>query len=167
MRYMTYTILMEKQETIGLVHLLSHKLMWQCIKYRGLGYHNRFNTATFCNQINTPGAVSGAGTAYPSGAAEFTPGFKWCSCYSTFRFLCMFCRSLFVLQYFFFCPLCCLFFFDIRILITPLVSLNSSQKIGSGFPTSYVVVLFYVQWIQMRSNFPFLLILLGLLTITV
>ena len=37
----------------------------------------------------------------------------------------MFCRSLFVLLYFFFWPLCSLFFFDIRILITPLVSSNS------------------------------------------
>jgi hypothetical protein len=34
----------------------------------------------------------------------------------------MFCRSLFVLLYFFFWPLHCLFFFDIQILITPLVS---------------------------------------------
>jgi hypothetical protein len=34
-------------------------------------------------------------------------------------FMCMFCRSFFVLLYFFFWPLCCLFFFDIRILITP------------------------------------------------
>ena len=38
----------------------------------------------------------------------------------------MFCRSLFVLLYFFFRPLCCLFFFDIRILTTSLVSSNSS-----------------------------------------
>jgi len=38
----------------------------------------------------------------------------------------MFCGSLFVLLYLFFWPLCCLFFFDIRILITPLVSPNSS-----------------------------------------
>jgi hypothetical protein len=38
----------------------------------------------------------------------------------------MFCRSLFVLFYFFFWPLGCLFLFDIRILITPLVSSNSS-----------------------------------------
>jgi hypothetical protein len=38
----------------------------------------------------------------------------------------MFCRSLFVLLYFFFWPLCCLFLFDIRILIAPLVSSNSS-----------------------------------------
>jgi hypothetical protein len=44
-------------------------------------------------------------------------------CYSIFSFLCMFCRSL---LYFFFCPLWCLFFFDIRILITPSVSSNSS-----------------------------------------
>ena len=37
----------------------------------------------------------------------------------------IFCRSLFVLLYFFFWPFCCLFF-DIWILITPLVSSNSS-----------------------------------------
>jgi hypothetical protein len=28
-----------------------------------------------CNKINTTGAISGAGTDYPSGAPEFTPGF--------------------------------------------------------------------------------------------
>ena len=38
------------------------------------------------------GATSGAGTAYRSGAPEFTPGF-----YSIFSLMCMFCRSLFVL----------------------------------------------------------------------
>jgi hypothetical protein len=36
-------------------------------------------------------------------------GFQWGSCYSIFSFMCMFCRSLFVLLYFFFWPLCCLF----------------------------------------------------------
>jgi hypothetical protein len=40
--------------------------------------------------------------------------------------MCMFCRLLFVLLYLFFWPWCCLFFFDIRILITPLASSNSS-----------------------------------------
>ena len=70
--------------------------------------------------------ISGAGTSYPSGALEFIPGFYWGSFYSIFSFMCMFCRSLFVLLYFFFWPLCCLFFFDIRILITPLVSSSSS-----------------------------------------
>jgi hypothetical protein len=44
--------------------------------------------------------------------------------------MCMFCRSLFVLLYFFFWPLCCLFFFDIRILITSLVSSNSSYHVN-------------------------------------
>jgi len=28
------------------------------------------------NKSNTTGVVSGAGTAYPSGAPEYTPGFK-------------------------------------------------------------------------------------------
>ena len=40
--------------------------------------------------------------------------------YSIFSFTCKFCRSLFVLLSYFFWPLCCLFFFDIRILITSL-----------------------------------------------
>ena len=50
-----------------------------------------------CNQINTMGATSGAGTTYPSGAHAFTPGLQGGSCYSIFSFICMFCRSLFVL----------------------------------------------------------------------
>jgi hypothetical protein len=70
------------------------------------------------------GITSGAGICYPSGAPEFTPGFQWGSCYSIFSFICMFCR--FVLLSFFLWPLCCLFFFDILILIAPLVSSNSS-----------------------------------------
>ena len=50
-----------------------------------------------CNQTNTTIVTSGAGTAYPSGAPEFTSGFQWGLCYSIFSFMCMFCRSLFVL----------------------------------------------------------------------
>ena len=53
-----------------------------------------------------------------------TPGFKWGSCYSIFSFLCKFCRSLFALLSFW--PLCCLSFYDLRILSTPLVSSSSS-----------------------------------------
>jgi hypothetical protein len=49
------------------------------------------------------------------------PGFLWDSSYSIFSFMCMFCRSLYVVLHFLYWPLCCLFFFDIRILITPLV----------------------------------------------
>ena len=51
---------------------------------------------------------------------------QWDSCYSIFRFMCMFCRSLFVLLYLFFWPFCSLFFFDIRILITRDGSMISS-----------------------------------------
>jgi hypothetical protein len=48
--------------------------------------------------------LSGARTPSPSGAPEFIPGFLLGSCYSIFSFICMFCRSLFVLLYVFFWP---------------------------------------------------------------
>ena len=67
------------------------------------------------------------------GAPEFTPGLYWGSCYSIFSFMCVFCRSLFVLLCFFFWPLCCLSFFDIRILITSMVSSNSSYPNNASF----------------------------------
>jgi hypothetical protein len=54
--------------------------------------------------------------------------FQWSSCFSIFSFICMFCRSLFVLLYFFAWPLCSLFLFDIQILIINLVSQNSSFR---------------------------------------
>jgi hypothetical protein len=56
---------------------------------------------------------------------SFTPGSYLGSCYLIVSFHCMFCRLLFVLLYFFFWPLWCLFF-DVQILITSLVSSNSS-----------------------------------------
>jgi hypothetical protein len=39
----------------------------------------RLNRVCYLN--NTTGVTSGAGTAYPSGAPEFNPSFKWGSCY--------------------------------------------------------------------------------------
>ena len=68
-----------------------------------------------CNQINTTDATSGAGTAHPSGAPEFAPVFI---AVRVIRFLalCVCFVDRFVLLYFFFWPLCCLFF-DIWILL--------------------------------------------------
>jgi len=43
----------------------------------------------------------------------------------------LFCRSFFVLLPVFFWPLCCLSFFDLRILITPLLSSTSSFLLGT------------------------------------
>jgi len=37
--------------------------------------------------MNTTGATSGSGTAYPSGAPEFTSGVWWGSYYSIFSFM--------------------------------------------------------------------------------
>jgi hypothetical protein len=66
-----------------------------------------------------------AGAAYPSGAPEFTPGFKWGSCYSIFRFICIFCKSFIILLYFFIWPLCCLFFYGFWL---PLLYLQTLLK---------------------------------------
>ena len=44
-----------------------------------LPFHGTWVTATY---------MCGAGTAYPSVAPEFTPGFLWGSCYSVINFLC-------------------------------------------------------------------------------
>ena len=73
-------------------------------------FHQSWRITGFVT-INTTGASSGAGTAYPSGAPEFTRGFT-----------------------FFFWHLLCLFFFDFRILITPFVSSNSSSKVLRSTP---------------------------------
>ena len=51
----------------------------------------------------------------------------WVGFVLIFSFTCMFCKSLFVPLSFFFCPLRCLFY-DLRILINPLVSSNYSYS---------------------------------------
>ena len=58
---------------------------------------------------------------HPSSPAVFSG-----VCATRSSFMCMFCRSLFVLLYFFFCPLCCLSF-DVRILISSISSKSSSN----------------------------------------
>ena len=58
----------------------------------------------------------------PCGAHKLTPMFTRVAVTRSLVFCVTFCRSLFVLLSFFFWPLCCLSFFDLRILITPLVS---------------------------------------------
>jgi len=82
-------------------------------------FHLQFlrNVIITKTKVNAMGATSGAGTAYPSGAPEITPGFQWVRV----------ARSLVLCVIFFVWPLCYLFFFDLRILIVPLVSLNSSS----------------------------------------
>jgi len=68
------------------------------------------------------GVTSGAGTAYTSSPLVFSEVRVTRSLGVCF----VQCRSLFVFLYFLFWPLCFLFFFDLRILITPWVSSNSS-----------------------------------------
>ena len=75
---------------------------------------------------NTPGATSGTGTTYPSGAPELTPGFIWGVCVAQSV---VFCVVLFFRSLLSFCPFYfghCLLFIDLRLLVTPLVPSNFS-----------------------------------------
>ena len=70
-----------------------------------------------------PGNTSGAGTAHSSGAPEFTPVFSVICVTRSFALCVCFADHC---LYIFFWPFCCLSFFDLRMLINPLVSSNSS-----------------------------------------
>ena len=78
-----------------------------------------------CNYITTTGVTGGTGTAFHSGAPSVFSGVHLTRSVVLYAF----CLSLFVLLYLFFWPLYSLYFFDIRILITPLFSSNYSCHI--------------------------------------
>jgi len=60
---------------------------------------------------NTTGVISGAGIASISGPLEFTSDFSGVRVVQSLFFCVVFCRSLFILLSFSFCPLHCLSFF--------------------------------------------------------
>jgi hypothetical protein len=66
-----------------------------------------------------------AGTAYPSGVPEFTPDFSGIRVTGSESYVSVFKIVVCPLSFFFW-SLRCLFFFDLRIMTTPLVSSNSS-----------------------------------------
>ena len=67
-----------------------------------------------------------------------------------FRCMCMFCRPLFALLSFFLWPLCCLSF-DLRILITTLVS-SSSSYMNMWMSAICLVDWFFVVWRRHTAN---------------
>jgi hypothetical protein len=73
--------------------------------------------------------------------------------------MCMLCRSWFVYLYFFFWSLYCLFFFDLRILTTPLISLSSSYSRNTSFTLILIftfllvnLVIFYNLYFRVWRN---------------
>ena len=110
-----------------------------------------------CNymQYYTTDASSEAGTKYPPEAPEFTPGFSGIRVTLSLVLFAMFQRLLFVLLFFFIWSLCCLSFFDLQILITPLLSSNSSyqhdtmdasSEAGTSYPSGAPVFIPSFQW---------------------
>jgi len=89
----------------------------------------------------TTGATSGAVTVYSQITWFLLSGSLWGSCFSIFNLLCTcsVCGALFVFFHFLLKPLCCLYLFDWRLLITPknycLVQLQiSSRNVVSSTP---------------------------------
>jgi len=94
-----------------------------------------------CNKSNTTGVICGAGTANPSREPEFTPVFSEVRVARSLVFCVMFCVSLCVLLSFSSLTLCCLSF-DIRLLITPVVSSNFSSDCKLYVSVLYTYILF-------------------------
>jgi hypothetical protein len=63
--------------------------------------------------------------------------------------LCMFCRSLFVLLYFFFWASCCKFFFDLQILITSLWYLHTLLINDSQVNSWTNIIDIYYHWFDL------------------
>ena len=87
----------------------------------------------FVAYIDTTDVTNEAGTTYPQGIHEFTYGYLWVRIASSLDLCCVvFCVSLFAFLSIIIWPLCCQSF-DLRHLITPLVSANfltsSTRKI--------------------------------------
>jgi len=84
-----YGISMSKITTVSCVFRNHKPILSQFMTYHPI-----------CNKSNTAGTASGTGTAYPSGAPEFTLVFSWvhvAQSLVSLVFCVEFCRSLFVL----------------------------------------------------------------------
>ena len=72
------------------------------------------------------GATSGTEIAYPSGALEFTSQFLMGLCCSNFSCSVVFCKSLYAPLSVLCLPLQCMSFFNLRLLVTSVVSSKCS-----------------------------------------
>ena len=118
-------------DLLSVTECLCHKWPWMSFVCRN---HNptlsSFKTYhRVCNKSNAMGTTCGSRTAYPPGAPDFLCEVR----VARFWVFCLvFCTSLFVRLFFFYWPLYCLSFFDLRLLITNFVSSNFLTKIIQG-----------------------------------
>jgi hypothetical protein len=89
------------------------------------------------SQSNTMGATCGAGTATPPEHLSLPLVFSGVHVTQSLVLCVIFCRSLFVLLFFFFWPLCCLSFFDLQILISSLWYLQTLLELVLVFKYSW------------------------------
>jgi hypothetical protein len=115
-------------------HVTRSDLSWESPAYH-----------TACNTSNTTGATCGTGNVYTSGVHSSCPVFSGVPVAGSLVFCVLFCSSLFVLLSLFFWPLCCPFFFNLRLLIT----------LFQTFPQIFlsIIIFNFVRW---RARCPIL-----------
>ena len=116
------------QEFLYRVLLLTRKIQNQYL------YHKCLQLCSVCDIPVFSGATSGAGTAYGPGAPELIPGFNGFRVVQYLVFCVVFCRSLCVLFLF---DIALSIIFDLRFLITHLVSSNFSEILTSKNKVQY------------------------------
>ena len=80
-------------------------------------------------------------TNYYKGAPDFTPDFlRGVRVAQSFVFCVVFCRSFFVLLFFFAWSLCCMFFFKLWILITPLAAIVLTASCSGSKRYSIILI---------------------------
>ena len=99
------------------------------------------------------GAISGSGTAYPSGAPEFTPGFSGVRVTQS-SFMCMFCRSLFVLLYFFFLAIILSVLLRFWLSLWYLQTLLDRKCENEATHNWRVIPMYFLEWNVMSERFP-------------
>ena len=120
-------------------NLFQIKKLWYCIYYCNYQKKNLAKNTNYFNfeqlhecvfkWLTNIDIITNRAMAMPfawSKAPELPPVLIEVRVVQSLVFYIMVCRSLFVLLYFFFRPLRCLFFFDIRFLFIPLISSNFS-----------------------------------------
>ena len=122
---------------------LCHKWPRVCSVWPQFGpflIHDLFSNSSYHLVCNKSSITYGTGTDYPSEAPEFTPFFSLIRIARSVVFCVMFCLCFFCP----FVPLCCLSFFNIRLLNTTLVSCGNcfvchSSTYGIWIPFWYIL----------------------------
>ena len=106
---------------------------------------------SFCS--NATGVTCGIGSANPSGASQFSPGFYWCTCYSILSFLCSVLQIIVCCQW---CTCYLILSFLCSVLLTIVCFQWCTCYSILSFLCSVLLTIVCCQWCTCYSIFSFL-----------